>query len=86
MLGPIASTSLVSPQLSQDTGVRCCPSSVPSGYFQEITVALEMLQLLWGTLSIRLWFKYLRIAGSWVNTPMRDKQTGIYCKWFLWFQ
>lgn len=43
-------------------------------------VALEMLQLLWGTPSMRLWFKYLLIAGSWVNTPMRDKQTGIYCK------
>ncbi|KAK2533063.1 Slc7a1 [Columba livia] len=52
-------------------------SGAIAGYFQEITVALDMLQLLWGTLSMRLWFKYLLIAGSWVNTPMRDKQTGI---------
>lgn len=49
MLGPIACTSLISPQLSWDTRARCCPSSIPSSYFQEVTVILRVLQLSWGT-------------------------------------
>lgn len=59
MLGPIACTSLVLSQQSQRTRVRCCPSSVPSGYYQEITVTLVVL-------------KCLLIAGSWVNIPIWD--------------
>lgn len=79
-----ACTSLVLPQLSWDTGAACCPSSVPSSYFQEIIVTLGVLRLGQGTPTTRLWLKHLLIAGSWVNIPIWDKQAGIYCsKWFL---
>lgn len=43
---------------------------MPSSYFEEIIVALRVLQLRWGTLAMRLWLKRLIIVGSWAKRPI----------------